>query len=146
MSKSKKKHGGKKRGKRHLKKRSIKKLFVKKQFKSAMTQLRRMSPAKQKAAMVGASDKFIKDISQFVKRIRKKPHLVKPSHQKLLKRYKHKLRSLVHAKTPVNKKRLILYQHVGGQLIAVLVPIICAIVGAGGTIGGSAVAAKIMKN
>ena len=151
MAKSKRKHGRRKRGKgrrkkRSAKRRNTKKLFVKKQFKKAIAQLHRMRPVKQREAIVGASNRFIRDISGFMNRIRKQPHLVKSPHQRILKKHRRKLRKLVNAKTPINAKRAILYQHVGGQLISVLVPIIVALIGAGGSIGGSAVAATMMKN
>ena len=153
MAKSKRKHGPKRRRKRQwkspVKRRNTKKLSVKKQFKKAIAHLRQMKPAKQRAAVVGASNMFIRDVSSFMKRLRNKPHLVKPAHQKVLKRHKQKLKKLVNAKTPIYKKRLILYQHggqIGGQFISILLPIILAAIGAGGTIGGSAVAATIMKN
>ena len=121
-----------------------KKVKVKKQFKNAMTRLRRMTPLKQRTAVVGASNQFIRDVSGFLSKIRKKGHLLKPSHRNILKRHKKKLRKLVNAKTPIHMKRLILSQK--GGIAPLLIPIIVAAIGAGGGVAASATHAAIMKN
>lgn len=134
------KKGGRKR---RSKKRYGKKMQIKRQFKNAISRLHRMRPVKQRAAVVGASDKFIRDVSSFLSRIRKKGHLVKPSHRRILKKHKKKLRKLVHAKTPMHMKRLILSQK--GGIIPALIPIIVALIGAGGSVAAGATSAAILR-
>ena len=151
MAKSKRKYGRKKsrgrKGRRKKrsggKKRQTRKVAVKRQFKQALARLRRMTPVKQREAILGSSSRFINDITNFMKKIRHKAHLVKPSHRRILKRHKKKLQKLVHPKTTVRRKRLILSQK--GGFISILLPIIVALIGAGGSIGAGAVGAAIMK-
>ena len=149
MAKSKRKYGRKKRGKGRRKRRSggkkrlTRKIHVKKQFKQALARLRRMTPVKQREAVWGASNVFVNDVVNFMKKIRHKGHLVKPSHRKILKRHRLKLRKLVHPKTSMHRKRMILSQK--GGFLSILLPIIVALIGAGGGIGAAAVSAKIMK-
>lgn len=131
------------RRRKYGKKRNSKKLQVKKQFKDAMARLHRMIAVKQRAAVVGASDKFIRDVTSFMLKIRKKGHLIKPSHRNILKRNRIKLRKLVNATTPVSMKRLILSQK--GGIIPALIPIIVALIGAGGGIAASATGAAVMR-
>ena len=116
---------------------------VKQKFAKAMSQLKRMKAAKQRSSVVGSSNEFIRDVSNFMSRVRKQPHLVKASHRNILKRHSKKLRKLVHAKTPINSKRLILSQK--GGIIPALIPVICALIGAGGGIAGAATSAAIIK-
>lgn len=130
--------------KRKQMRKNRKKLVVKKRFVNAITNLRRMKAPKQRAAIVGASNDFIRDVSGLLKRIRKRPDLVKPSHQKVLKRHKKKLQRLVQAKTPIRIKRQILSQK--GGIIPALIPVIVALIGAGGSIAGAATSAAILKN
>ena len=122
---------------------TVKAVRVKKKFATAMSQLKRMKPAKQRSSVVGASNEFIRDVSNFMTRVRKQPHLVKASHRNILKRHSEKLRKLVHAKTSMNNKRLILSQK--GGIIPALIPVICALIGAGGGIAGAATSAAIIK-
>ena len=121
-----------------------KKLKVKKQFKDAMTRLRRMTPLKQRASVVGASNQFIRDLSSFLSKIRNAGHLLKASHRNTLRKHKKKLRKLVNAKTPIHMKRLILSQR--GGIAPFLIPIIVAAIGAGGSIGAAATHAAIAKS
>ena len=116
---------------------------VKQKFAKAMSQLKRMKAAKQRSSVVGSSNEFIRDVSNFMSRVRKQPHLVKASHRNILKRHSKKLRKLVHAKTSINSKRLILSQK--GGIIPALIPVICALIGAGGGIAGAATSAAIIK-
>ena len=120
-----------------------KKLKVKKQFKDAITRLRRMTPVKQRASVVGSSNQFIRDVSSFLSKIRNAGHLLKASHRNTLRRHKKKLRKLVSANTPIHMKRLILSQK--GGIAPFLIPIIVAAIGAGGSIGAAATHAAITK-
>lgn len=133
------------KGKKTVKKRPRgKKIAVKKKFVQAISRLRRMKPKKQRTTVVGASNEFIRDVSGFMGKMRRRPDLVKSSHRKVLKKYQKKLQKLVHAKTPMNKKRLILVQK--GGIIPFLIPIIVALIGAGGGIAGAATSAAIIKS
>lgn len=117
---------------------------VKRKFIKAMKSLQDMPKRKQRIAAVNASNEFIRDVGRFMKKIQKRPGLVmKAAHRKILQRNKKKLRKLIHAKTPVTEKRLILAQK--GGIIPALIPIVCAIIGAAGTIGASATHAAISK-
>ena len=128
-----KRRGGKR--KKHSKKNG-KKLQVKRQFRRAVNHLQRMSPVKQRTAVVGASNKFIRDMSGFLSKIRSKGDLVKPSHRKILRRHRKKLKKLVNPKTSIARKRLILSQK--GGIVPALIPIIVALIGAGGGVAASA--------
>ena len=140
-----KRSNNKKRKQRSSGKRKFVKAFpVKRKFATAMKQLKRMKAAKQRLAVTGASKEFIRDVSNFMTKIRKRPQTVKASHQKILKRHSKKLRKLIHAKTPIESKRLILSQK--GGIIPALIPVICALIGAGGGIAGAATSAAIIKN
>lgn len=133
------------RRKKPRKKNRGKKLVIKRVFKNAMNRLRRMKASKQRAVAVGASNHFIRDISQFMSQIRKRPDLVKKaSHRQTLKRFSKQLRKLVHAKTPIHVKRSILLQK--GGFLPFLIPIITAIIGAGGAVASGAVHAAISKS
>ena len=121
-----------------------KKISVKRRFAKAMSVLRRMRAKKQRSAVVGSSNDFIRDVTGFLTRIRKRPDLVKSSHRKILKRYRKKLNKLVQAKTPMHMKRFILAQK--GGILPALIPIITAIIGAAGGIAGAATSAAIIKS
>ena len=117
---------------------------VKRKFADALKRLKRMKANKQRIAVLGASNEFIRDVSGFMMRIRKRPQLVKASQRNVLNKHRTKLRKLTHAKTSLENKRLILSQT--GGIIPALIPIICAIIGAGGGIAGAATSAAIIKN
>lgn len=119
------------------------KIPVKQKFAKAIVTLRRMKPTKQRTAVIAASNEFIRDISGFLNKIRRSPHLVKASHRRILKKHQKKLQKLVHAKTPIATKRLILSQK--GGIIPFLIPVIVALLGAGGSIAGAATSAAILK-
>lgn len=120
------------------------KMTVKKKFKNAMFKLRHMSKKKQQNVVAGASKEFIKDISKHLSKIRSKPHLVKNSkHRKQLKRHRAKLQRLVNPQVSLDKKRKILLMK--GGIIPFLIPIICASIGAAGTVGAAAAGAAIAK-
>ena len=120
-----------------------KKLPVNKRFAQAISVLKRMKAKNQRAAAVGASNAFIRDVSGFLTKIRNRPELVKASHKKILQRHQKKLQKLVHAKTHVDMKRLILSQK--GGILPALIPIIVALIGAGGGIGAAATSAAIIR-
>ena len=138
------KKANRKKRRKPRKKTRGRKLAVKRVFKNAMKRLRRMKAAKQRAAAVDASNAFIRDISHFMSQIRKRPDLVNASHRRTLKRLSRQLRKLVHAKTPLHIKRSILSQK--GGIIPALIPIITAIIGTVGAIGGGAASAAILKS
>ena len=121
-----------------------KKLKVKEKFAKAVSRLRRLRPSQQRALVSGASNEFIRDVSGFLRKIRKKSHMIKTSHRNVLWRHRNKLRKLIQAKTPINRKRAILIQK--GGIIPALIPIIVALIGAGGGIAGAATSAAILKS
>ena len=134
----------KKRKPKKSKKAHGKRPQFKNKFKKAVFRLHRMTPLTQRTKVVGASDEFIRDISGFMSKIRKRPDLVKASHRKTLQKHKTALKKLIHAKTPIGAKRLILSQK--GGIIPALIPIIAAIIGTTGSVGASAVHAAIVKS
>jgi hypothetical protein len=127
------------------KKKVVKKIVVKKRLLSAIDKLRHMKANKQRLAVVGASNDFIRDVSGLLTKIRKQPSLVKKaSHHRIFQKNKTKLRKLVHAKTPIHVKRFILSQK--GGIIPALIPIFIALIGAGGSIGAAATHAAISRS
>ena len=95
-------------------------------------------------AALGASNEFIRDLTSFLSRIRKRPDLVTHNkHRKALKRNKSKLRKLIHAKTSMNAKRRILSQT--GGILPALIPIVAAIIGSVGGVAASATHAAISR-
>ena len=85
------------------------KIVVKRRFFNAMKRLKQMKAPKQRAAVLGASNDFIRDVSTFMSRLRKQPDLVKGSHRKVLQKHRLKLRKLIHAKTPLENKRMMAF-------------------------------------
>ena len=126
------------------KRKFVKAIPVKRKFATAIKKLKQMKAAKQRLSVIGASNEFIRDVSNFMTKIRKRPQTVKASHRKILKRHSKKLRKLIHAKTPIESKRMILSQR--GGILPALIPVICALIGAGGGIAGAATSAAIIKN
>ena len=126
------------------KRKFVKAIPVKRKFATAIKKLKQMKAAKQRSSVIGASNEFIRDVSNFMTKIRKHPQTVKASHRKILKRHSKKLRKLIHAKTPIESKRMILSQT--GGILPALIPVICALIGAGGGIAGAATSAAIIKN
>ena len=120
-----------------------KKIKVKRKFANAISRLKQMKPMKQRAAAVGASNEFIRDMSSFFSKIRKRPDLLKAKHRRILRRYRKKMKKLVHAKTPIHSKRLILSQK--GGIIPALIPIIVAAIGAGGSVAAAATHAAVSR-
>jgi len=121
------------------------KIKVKRKFVKALQHLRRMKPEQQRLRTAMASKDFIKDVTDIMKRMRTKPHLVKSKKQKrYLQKHKKSLRRLVRKGSSVNQQRKILLQR--GGILPFLIPIILAAVGATGSIGASAVGAAIMKS
>ena len=130
--------------KKYIKIRKGRKVKVKQRFRNAIKQLHRMNPVKQRVKVVGASNAFIRDVSNFLKKIKRKAHLVQPSHRRVLKKHRKKLKKLVNPKTSIDMKRMILSQK--GGIVPALIPIFVALIGAGGTVAASAASAAIMKN
>lgn len=120
------------------------KFTVKKKFKNAMFNMRRMSKKKQQNVIAGASREFIKDISVYLSKIRRKPYLVKNSkHRRQLKKHRGKLQHLVSPQVSLDRKRKILLMR--GGIAPFLIPIICASIGAAGTVGAAATGAAIAR-
>ena len=65
--------------KRVVKRKDVNKIPVKRKFVNAMKRLRQMKAAKQRAAVLGASNEFIRDVTGFMSKLRNQPHLVKTS-------------------------------------------------------------------
>ena len=122
----------------------VHKIPVKQRFVHAMKRIKGMKAMKQRTVALGASKDFIRDVSNFMSKVRNQPQLVKASHRNVLNKHRIKLRKLIHPKTPIKNKRLILSQT--GGILPALVPIICALIGAGGGIAGAATSAAIIKN
>lgn len=116
-------------------------------FKRAMFTLKRLPPEKRRLATIGASNVFIRDVSNALKKIRSRPHLVKGKFRQVLQKHRNKLRRLVSPKVSINKKRSILTQK--GGIVPALIPVVCAAIAAAGTtaagVGGAAVHAAISK-
>ena len=123
---------------------SKRKILVKRKFFNAVQALRKMKPKEQRKRTQNASKEFIDDITTFLKRLRRMPHLVKNRHRKVLKKLGKSLRKLVNKGTSVESRRKILLQR--GGIIPFLIPIICASIGAAGAVGASAAGAAIMKS
>ena len=110
-----------------------------------MFKIRRMSKQGQRKIVAQASSEFVKDVGIFLSKTRKRPHLSKNAkHRRQLKTHGTKLRRLVNPHDSVEKKRRILLMK--GGIIPFLVPIICASIGAAGTVGAAATSAAIMKS
>ena len=121
------------------------KVYVKSKFKKAMFKLRRMSKQRQRKIVAQASPEFIKDVGIFLSKIRTEPHLIRNAkHRRQLKRQRSKLLRLVNPHVSVEKKRRILLMR--GGIVPFLIPIICAGIGAAGTVGAAATSAAIMKS
>ena len=123
---------------------AIRKIRTKRKFVNAIKRLKGMKKDAQLKAVLGASNEFIKDLSVYIRQLRRRPDLVKASHRKVLKKHGTKLRKLIHAKTPIHQKRLILMQ--SGGIFPFLIPVITAVLSAGGAIGAAATSAAILKN
>lgn len=134
-----------KMAKRHNARKKVNRIKVKSKFKNAMFHLRRLKRHNQRKSVAGASREFIKDISMHMKKIQNKPHLVGNSkHRRQLKKHASKLRRLINPQVSLEKKRRILLMK--GGIIPFLIPIICASIGAAGSIGAAATSAAIMKS
>ena len=118
---------------------------VNRKFHEAIKRLRGMKAKTRNKAIAGASNQFIKDFSNAVQKIRKRPDLVTVKHKKNLRRHRKKLRLLVNSRTPIHIKRRILTQKGGFVISSILVPLIAAAIGAAGSVAGSAVGAAVMK-
>lgn len=122
---------------------------TKAKFAGAMRRLKGMTKAKQKAAIHGASNEFIRDMTSYLKKLKKRPDLIKnATHRKLVRKHRKKLQKFIHANTTIHQKRNILTQKGGqvGGFITALVAIICAAIGAAGSIGAAATSAAISKS
>ena len=109
-----------------------------------MFKLRRMSKQRQRKVVAQASPEFVKDVGIFLRKIRTKPHLIRNAkHRRQLKRHRSKLLRLVNPHVSVEKKRRILLMR--GGIAPFLIPIICADIGAAGSVGAAATSAAIIK-
>ena len=122
------------------------KIIVKRKLFNALHSLRRMKTKDQRLRTRMASSEFIKDIANVMRRIRTRPELVKSTrHRKVLTKHKKLLQKIVSKKSSPEQQRKLLLQKRGG-FIQFLIPILCAVIGAGGSIGAAAVGAKVMKS
>ena len=76
------------------------KLTVKKKFSAAINKLRRLKCNQQRAAVSGANNEFINDISKTLRRLKATPNLVSSKHKRSIRKHqnlndwlKQKLRS-----------------------------------------------------
>ena len=121
-----------------------KKIKVKRKLRNAISRLKTMTARQKRTAALGASNEFLRDISRFFSKLRKRPDLVtKSKHRRILKRHKSKLQKLVHAKTTMNDKRRILAQK--GGILPALIPVVVAGIGALGGVAASATHAAVSK-
>ena len=120
------------------------KISVKSKFKKAMFKLRKMSKQHQRTLLSGTSNEFVKDLSTYLSRLRNEPNLVKSAkYRRMLKKHQGKLRRLINPNVWIEKKRHILMMQVG--IIPFLIPIVCASIGAAGSVGAAATTAAISK-
>ena len=82
----------------------VHKIPVKQRFVHAMKRIKGMKAMKQRTVALGASKDFIRDVSNFMSKVRNQPQLVKASHRNVLNKHRIKLRKLIHAKTPIEKQ------------------------------------------
>ena len=107
-----------------------------------MSKLRQLKKKYQRARVSKASDEFIQDVSEFMKKLKSRRDLVKnTADQKFLRRHSKKLRKLIDTETPIHKKRRILKQR--GGILSALIPIICTCISAGGVTTTATSAANI---
>lgn len=122
------------------------KLRVKKKFAEAINHLSKASRKIQRQSVQGASNEFIQDVSNILKRLRNKPQLISPQHVKVFDKHKILLRKLVNDKTSLKSKRQILQSSQTGGILPFLIPIIVASISAAGGIGAAATHAAISKS
>lgn len=144
MAKRRQKKSARKQTKRRKSQSNKNRIPVKSKFRKAVSNLKRLSARKQREAIGSSSNEFIRDMSSFLTRIRKKPQLVNAKQRKVLQRHRTKLRKIINKRTPMSEKRRLLTQK--GGIAPLLIPIITAIIGAAGGIGASAAGAAIMKS
>ena len=122
------------------------KLRVKAKFAKAIRHLNTLGRKHQRESVQFASNEFINDVSDFLKRLRNKPHLISPKHAKVIHKNKKHLQKLVKKKTSLKAKRDILQKTQTGGILPFLIPIIVASIGAAGGIGAAATHAAIAKS
>ena len=116
---------------------------VKSKFKRAIRQLMKMDKGRQRQVVRSANNEFIKDFASTVGKLRYKPQLVSEQNARKLQRHRRKLRVLADSRASIKRKRRVLNQT--GGIAPFLIPIIAAGIGAGGSIGASAVHAAISR-
>jgi len=121
------------------------KLHVKPKLYKALQSLRHMKPNAIRSRVRVASKEFVKDVANVMSRLRKSPHLVpNPKDRRKLLKHRKALRRLTSKSPSVENKRKILLQR--GGILPFLIPIICATIGAAGTVGAAAAGAAVMKS
>lgn len=137
----------------------VKAIHKKQKFTNAIRHLKKMSPKRQREIVWKSSNKFIKDFSDVLSKLRNHPEMVSAKHRKQLSQHQDKLRKLVNKKTPIAQKRAILAQdgtHAKrsmslkssgqkGGVFPLLIPVITALIGAGGAIAAGATTAAVAK-
>lgn len=126
--------------------RTVHKVSVSPEFRKAMNELKRMKGGSRRAALVRANDKFVRDLSHVLGKVRNNPPDLSKVNPRLLRRLRlqrKRFQTFVNKKTSIKKKRRIITQK--GGIFPALIPIICAAIGAAGTVGGAAAGAAIAK-
>ena len=119
-------------------------VHVKPKFKKAIRALLQMNKRMQKQMMRSASNKFVKDFSSTVAKLRYRPYLVSQRNRRKLHQHKRKLRILADSRASIKSKRRVLNHQTGG-IFPILIPIIAASIGAAGSVAGAAVHAAIAR-
>ena len=148
--KKKRRHVSKKR--RHVtkKKRRVpkKKVRVSPKFHHVLHTLKGMKMNQRRVALSKANDKFVRDLSNVVGKLRHLPRDAIPSMNPKLQRFiylrRKSLRAFSKSNTPMKKKRMMVKQK--GGIFPALIPIICASIAAAGTVGSAAVGAAVAKS
>ena len=115
-------------------------------FYRAVHVLKRMKTKQRQSALAKANDKFINDLSHVMRKdCQLPPNVVhvSPQLKRRIRSRQKALQSFTKAKTSLKRKRMIVRQK--GGIIPALIPIICAAIGAGGSVAAAGVGAAIAK-
>ena len=116
----------KRKTKRSKKSKRSGKLMVKKKFYEAIKKLHRLKGSQQKAAVSGASNEFINDISKTLRRLKCAPNLVSSKFKRRIGKQRSKFKRLSQANTTLKAKRRILTQK--GGFLPLLIPLLGTVI------------------
>lgn len=115
-----------KMAKRKSKSKKSGKLVVKRKFYEAIKKLHRLKANQQRAAVSGASNEFVNDISKLLRRLKTSTNLISSKHRRGIKKQRLKFKRLAQAKSTVKAKRRILTQK--GGFLPFLIPLIGSVI------------------